>query len=93
MTIEMQQIPKPKDNFQLEDLDGELLLYHPTHNKSFYLNENAAMIWKLCDGENSVADIIDILIEAFPDAKDQMEIDVINALDEFVAQKAMELKA
>jgi len=33
--------------------------------ETFWLNETAAFIWKLCDGKHSIKDIVDSLIEGY----------------------------
>lgn len=84
-------IPKKDEGFLCEEFETEILLYHPSNNKSFYLNQQAALIWELCDGENSVGNIIEILQEAFPDAAEQIETDVKKSIDTFVENKAITL--
>lgn len=39
------------------EVDGELLIYDRTCDKAHCLNETAAAIWKLCNGENNVREI------------------------------------
>jgi hypothetical protein len=49
---------------------------------AIYLNETATVIWKLCDGTRSVKEIIDLLVEAFPDAASDVRADVKETIDE-----------
>lgn len=50
--------PKGRENdIVLQQLKDEVLIYDLTINKAFSLNETSALIWNLCDGNNSVADI------------------------------------
>ena len=50
--------PKCRENdIVTQDLKGELLIYDLSINKAYCLNETSAMVWNLCDGNNSVADI------------------------------------
>lgn len=44
------------------------MVYHPDEGRALYLNETASLVWRLCDGERSVADIEALLRDAFPDA-------------------------
>ena len=90
--MDLNKIPQKDDEFLLEDFDDEILLYHPGKTVSFYLNSQAAIIWDLCDGESSIREIIDALIENYPDAKDQMENDVVSSLETFVKNGAILLK-
>ena len=36
--------PKKKQDFRLEEVDNELLLYHPVRTTALYLNDTAALI-------------------------------------------------
>ena len=83
--------PPVKSDFQLEELDGELLLYSPNSARSLYLNPTASIIWHLCDGKNSVGKIIDMLREAFPESADSIESDVHQSIEAFINNKAIEL--
>ena len=82
-------IPVPNPEYQLEELDNELLLYHPAETKTVYMNETASLVWQLCDGERSVGDIIDLLRESYPEAGDGLQDDVHRTLDVFVQHGAI----
>jgi hypothetical protein len=75
--------PKRKPDYRLELLDNELLLYHPTETNIFYFNQTASLIWQLCDGQHSVAEIIELLKEAYPDAADTIPSDVTTTIQQF----------
>ena len=83
--------PKIKPEFELEDIDGELLLYSPNTTRSIYMNSTASIIWRLCDGKLSVSEIINLLQEAFPEASDSIEKDVVDSIELFVTNNAIEL--
>ena len=85
----MNDIPVPASDFRLEEMDGELLLYHPASTKAVYLNETASMIWKLCDGERTIGEILELLRESFPEAGESMEADVESTLESFADQAAI----
>lgn len=50
----------PVQGFQIETLDGEIVLLHPTQNIIIYSNQTGALIWQLCDGQRLVAEIVEI---------------------------------
>jgi hypothetical protein len=75
-----------KKDYLLERIDGEASVYHPTLTTAVYLNETGALIWELCDGTRSVADIITTLCDHYPESSKQIETDVrtlINQLSEY----------
>lgn len=42
----------------MQDVDDELLVYDLQTDKAHCLNRSAVLIWKLCDGTNSIDDIV-----------------------------------
>jgi hypothetical protein len=84
-------IPIPRKGFQLEELDGETLLYRHSLKKLIYLNESAASIWKLCDGLRTVREIARLLADAYPEAGDAVAADVDDAIDNLVREGALRM--
>jgi hypothetical protein len=41
----------------VQELKGEILIYDLKINKAFCLNETSALVYELCDGNNSISDI------------------------------------
>jgi len=81
-----------KEDYLLEKIDGEVSVYHPTLTTAVYLNETGALIWELCDGSRSVADIIDTLCELYPESSTQIEIDVKTLVSQLTERDIAELK-
>jgi len=90
--LDLDRIPETKSDFQLEEIDGELLLYSPESTQSVYLNASASLIWRLCDGNQSIREIIQLLSEAFPDAGEAIEEDVVQSIENFLENEAIDLK-
>ena len=83
--------PKRKADYKLEEVDGELLLYHPGSTKILYCNETASLIWQLCDGTRSGEEIKEALRETFPEAADSIGDDVEETLKKFLEHGALVL--
>lgn len=66
----------------VEEMDGELLLFNPTKATTLHLNGPSMVVWNLCTGEHSVAQMIEALQEAFPDQAEQIEGDVLSVMKE-----------
>lgn len=47
-----------KEKLVIQEMPDEVLVYDLETNKAHCLNQTAAFVWKYCDGENSVADIV-----------------------------------
>jgi pyrroloquinoline quinone biosynthesis protein D len=84
-------VPTRRLDIVLEEMDGEALLYRHATRKTVYLNESAAVVWKLCDGHRSVQQIIDVLADAYPDARSHVAADVWYAVNNLVREGAVRL--
>ena len=84
-------IPRQTGDYRLEDFGAELVLYDIATTQVVYLNAAAALIWRLVDGNRSVADIRTLLADAYPDGSTQIEDDVEEALIRLVDCGAVEL--
>ena len=83
------QIPKPIPGFQVQSLDGEVVLLHPTSAVILHLNQTGALVWQLCDGVRSVREIALLLGDAYPESRTQIEVDVPQIIAQFAAQGAL----
>ncbi|MGB5706763.1 MAG: pyrroloquinoline quinone biosynthesis peptide chaperone PqqD [Arenicellales bacterium] len=88
----LEKIPCATDGFELEEIDGEILLYSPSSTRSVYLNATASLIWRLCDGKRNVRQIVDQLKQAFPEAEQSIEQDVTKSIQLFVDNDAIQLE-
>jgi hypothetical protein len=82
--------PRRKPDYRIEQMDGELLLFHPATNQVMYCNETAAMIWALCDGERTAAEMAELLTSAYPESTAEITRDLEETLARFTAQGAVE---
>jgi len=82
---------KQVDECLLEDMGGDLLLYNPKTATTLHLNGPSSIVWNLCTGENSVAEMIEALQEAYPDQASQIESDVISVIQDFKSNEVLEL--
>lgn len=87
--INLEAIPHQHHDFQVEQIDGETLLYQHQLKRVIYLNESAALVWHLCDGQRSVADIIELLVDSYPDTEDAVRADVVEAIDGLFLEDAL----
>ena len=82
--------PRRKSDYRLEELDGELLIYHPTESNVVYCNQTASLIWHLCDGTHTAAEISALLSDAYPEAAASIPIDVESTLRTLTQQQVIE---
>jgi hypothetical protein len=79
--IKLDDKPIRNDSCHMEELDDEVLLYNPANNKTLYINKSASVIWQLCNGEQSVEEIIKMIVDAYPDNKVDMRQDILDTLN------------
>ena len=65
------------------------LLYHPETTTTLHLNQPSLVVWNLCDGERSVAEIIAAIQEAFPDQTKQVAEDVVDVVAQLSEKKVL----
>ena len=81
--------PLPTTGYAIEELDGELLLFHPSSETILHTNETGAIVWRLCDGQRTVAEIIDVLTAVYPESDADIAQDVPDLLAQFADQGAI----
>jgi hypothetical protein len=68
--------PHPNPEYQMELLDGEVVFFHQSGLKIMHSNRTGALIWQLCDGQRTVAEIIQLLSAAYPEFAAEIHSDV-----------------
>jgi coenzyme PQQ biosynthesis protein PqqD len=91
MTLGPNSVPRHEPSYRLEVLDGEALLFDPANRRLVHCNQTAVLVWRLCDGERSVQEIIALLAEAYPEAVAEMAADVQRVLAQFQEAHAIRL--
>jgi len=82
--------PRRKPGFRLEQLAEECVLYFPGESRILYCNQCASLIWQLCDGERTAAEIAAELAIAFPESAAQIQADVDETLAALASSGAIE---
>lgn len=91
MNFTLQSQLRQKAGYRLEQLDGELLLYHLQEERVIYCNTTASLIWQLCDGQRTLAELIALLREAFPEASETLAADVMAAAQQLLDAGCVQL--
>ena len=82
--------PRQAADYQLEEFDDELLLYHPVKTQAVHLNATATLIWRLCDGQRTIAEIRRLLQDTYALSVDQAIQDIDATLEQFSECGAIE---
>jgi hypothetical protein len=83
------QIPCPKPDFQIQNLDGEIVLLHPGNNTILHLNPTGALVWQMCNGLRTVDEIVLLLGETYPEARAEIARDVPEIIQQFAVHGAL----
>lgn len=70
--------------------DGEILLYHTTRDEATVLNQSAAEVWRLCDGESNLYAITAQLGKRYGVEGALLRDDVVAALIELLSHDLIE---
>jgi hypothetical protein len=81
--------PRPAPGYEVTLLDGEAVMLHPATLEIMHLNRSATLIWQLCDGQRTVADICELLSGVYADAAPQVRLDVQRTLETFEERGAL----
>jgi pyrroloquinoline quinone biosynthesis protein D len=73
----------------VEDRDTEVLLYEAGAHRAIYLNDTAALVWKLCNGTRTVQDLIDLLSENYPDARADLPREIEQTVEMLLGDGAL----
>lgn len=74
--------PQPQSGVQLQEFDGELVLYDLARARVIYLSDTAALIWRLCDGRRTLGELIGLLRDAYPLHAGEIAADVQTAFQQ-----------
>ena len=88
---EMKLDDKPirNESCHMEELDDEVLLYNPTNNKTLYINKSASVIWQLCNGDQTVDEIINMIQDAYPSDDEGLRQDILDTLNSLADNDAV----
>lgn len=92
MIMDTTKVVVLEPDYFLEKIDNEITVYHPSLTTSLYLNETGALIWELCDGKRTVTDVIDILLELYPESQSQIQDDVTDIISRLVENNIATLR-
>ena len=85
-------LPRQNSDLIVQELDDDLILYHPENEHVHVLNHTAHAVWKLCDGLHTAADAVESLASLFHGAKkNTICADVSDVIDDLFKKKLVSL--
>jgi hypothetical protein len=84
--------PKRREGVHAQALpDGSALLFDTVAATAYPITESAARIWRLCDGEHTLAQIVDALEAHYDVARDVVAGDVRKLAEDLTARQLVDL--
>ena len=77
------RMPKVKDGVTAIEIEGEAVLYDSEEIELHHLNPTATIVFGLCDGTGTVAELAADIAEAFGVPLDQVEREVGSLVETF----------
>jgi glycerol-3-phosphate O-acyltransferase len=86
--LDLHAYPRAQENVIGRSIEKEAVLVLPQRGEIKVVNEVGALIWQLCDGQHSVAQIAETVCQQYDVTPEQAERDTCAFLDA-LAQRAM----
>ena len=86
------QRPVRSKNTAFRVVDGEAVVISPKEGDVRVLNIVGSVIWEMCDGKNTVTDLVDRVMQKFDVKKSVALADVEEFMQELVKEGMLELK-
>lgn len=77
--------PPPAHIIETE-IKGDISLFDAENNQVVVLNATASDVWRLCDGEHSLDEIVDLLAAAYRTSPDVLRDDVRATVDQLQSE-------
>ena len=74
------KIPIINEDYKIEQFDNEVILYTISGTKVISLNETAYLVYQLCNGKMTIGEMIDMLIDAYPEQKEEIRDHIKSAI-------------
>lgn len=80
-----------RDSSVIAQPNGEsTVLFHMESGRYFSLNDTGVVVWSLCDGTKTAAQIVDLMSEEFDAAPEVLQEDVSELLKELTGRGLVE---
>lgn len=85
-----QRIGPPSSHILETEIADEISLYDPTTEQVVVLNQTASDVWRLCDGESDIEDIVRLLAGAYGVRGDEIRAEIEETIRSFQDQGLFE---
>lgn len=78
--------PRPADGVTVEDFDDDLCLFRRDIDEVLVLNASAGDVWRLADGQTSVAQMVALLAHTYAVPSARLKSEVHDVVTQLVAR-------
>jgi hypothetical protein len=83
--VDSSLVGPPATTVREAEIDGSISIYDPRSQRVAVLNGTASDIWRLADGEHTLADVVNLLARAYSVDAEAIRADVERTLGELRA--------
>lgn len=84
------RIGPPPEHIIETEVQGDISLYDARHEQVLILNSTASDVWRLCDGEQTLDEIVDLLVGAYGGDREVIRIDVERTVSQLLEEGFLE---
>ena len=85
--VSLQNYPRRKEQVISQKASSNLLLLNMSDGNYYSLNEVGSKIWELCDGNHSIAQLVDALTAEYDAPAETLKGDILELLDKLRSEK------
>jgi hypothetical protein len=82
--------PRSRDDLAVVELDGEAVIYDESNGSLHHLNPTATIVFSLCDGTATIAELASEIADAFAKPENEVESQVRRLVRSFRTQSLLE---
>jgi hypothetical protein len=87
--IGLESQPQRKGGVLTQEASDSLILLPVENGEYFALNEVGARVWELCDGSNSVSEMVDVIGREYNAPLEVVTTDVLEVLTDLMNEKLL----
>ena len=83
-------LPKASEDVVWKKNNAKIVIFDAKSGKLFELSETATCIWELCDGKNTVDDIISVLAKEFNKDEADIRVDILEFMEDMYKKRFLD---
>ena len=89
--IDRQSIPQRHPDYILEQISNDFQLRHRQDDQAIFVSHTTALVWELINGERTLSEVAELIVPAYPNARDRIMEDLTQCIDTLRGHGAIEV--